>query len=228
MKRSRSCNQARLSVQSIMSRMSRPHSHRAGYTLIEIAFASFIIGVAFLALVGLGRLAVQGAVDAENDTRSALLAEDVFATLRSVSDSLCATGGPAAWASFWLTFTETNGVPVPFQTATNIPAGYVDVASSTGYDTPSLYGDGTITRLAFVDTRGIRQWSAQLQITATARNALYADAEHEYATGAEPHVNVVSLTLHVWPNAYDRHERSRSFLTYISYQGLHHGHVVED
>jgi type II secretory pathway pseudopilin PulG len=209
---------------STLSILSRPRSRRAGYTLIEIAFASLIIGVAFLALIGLGRLAVQGAVDAENDTRSALLADDVFATLRGFSDTLCATGGPSAWASFWMAFTETNGVSVPFQTATNIPARYED--ATTG-DAPLLYGDGTVTRLGFVDAVGTPQWTAQIQITATAYNALYVDAESECFTGPATNVNLVAVTLHIWPNAFDRRERSRSFLTHIPYQGLHHGRVVE-
>lgn len=212
-----------VSMMSKISTLSRSRRRRAGYTLIEIAFASLIIGVAFLALIGLGRLAVQGAVDAENDTRSALLADDVFATLRGFSDTLCATGGPSAWASFWMAF--TNDVPVPFQTATNIPAGYVDVAT-TG-DAPLLYGDGTVTRLAFVDEFGTRQWTAQIQITATAYNAFYVDAESEYVTGPATNVNLIAVTLHIWPNAFDRRERSRSFLTHIPYQGLHHGRVVE-
>ena len=209
---------------STLSILSRPRSRRAGYTLIEIAFASLIIGVAFLALIGLGRLAVQGAVDAENDTRSALLADDVFATLRGASDTLCATGGPSAWASFWMAFTETNGVSVPFQTATNIPARYED--ATTG-DAPALYGDGTVTRLALVDAVGIRQWTAQIQITATTLNALHMGAAYDYVTGPAENVNLVTVTLHIWPNAFDRRERSRSFLTFIPYQGLYHGHVVE-
>jgi hypothetical protein len=215
---------------SIISILSRSRSPRTGHTLIEIAFASLIIGVAFLALIGLGRLAVQGSVDAENDTRSALLADDVFATLRGVSDTLCATGGPSAWASFWLAFTATNGVSVPFQTATNIPAGYVDAASAdplTINDAPRLYGDGTVTRLAFVDEFRTRQWTAQMQITATATNALYMGADYEYLTGPGSNANLVTVTLHIWPNAFDRRERSRSFLTFIPYQGLSHGHVVE-
>ena len=211
-----------LSILSTLSILSRPRRRRAGYTLIEIAFASLIIGVAFLVLIGLGRLAVQGSVDAENDTRSALLADDVFATLRGTSDTLCATGGPSAWASFWSTF--TNGAFVPFPTSTNIPARYVDV---TTYGTPLLYGDGTVTRLAFVDEFGTRQWTAQIQITATAYNALYVDAESECFTGPATNVNLVTVTLHIWPNAFDRRERSRSFLTFIPYQGLHHGRVVE-
>ena len=212
----------RKSILSTLSILSRPRRHRAGYTLIEIAFASLIIGVAFLALIGLGRLAVQGAVDAENDTRSALLADDVFATLRGASDTLCATGGPSAWASFWSTF--TNGAFVPFPTATNIPARYVDV---TTYGTPLLYGDGTVTRLAFVDEFETRQWTAQIQITATATNALHMGAAYDYVTGPATNVNLVTVTLHIWPNAFDRRERSRSFLTFIPYQGMHHGHVVE-
>ncbi|MBM4162873.1 MAG: hypothetical protein FJ222_00270 [Lentisphaerae bacterium] len=211
--------------------VSRSRRRRAGYTLIEIAFASLIIGVAFLALIGLGRLAVQGAVDAENDTRCALLADDVFTTLRGVSDTLCASGGPSDWAAFWLAFTTTDGVSIPFQTATNIPAGYVDAVSVdplTINDTPRLYGDGTVTRLAFVDTHRTRQWTAQLQITATATNALYIGADYEYVTGPATNVNLVAVTLHIWPNAFDRRDRSHSVLTFIPYQGLNHGRVVED
>jgi hypothetical protein len=213
-----------ISMMSKISTLSQSRRRRAGYTLIEIAFASLIIGVAFLALIVLGRLAVQGAVDAENDTRSALLADDVFATLRGFSDTLCATGGPSAWASFWMAF--TNGVPVPFQTATGLPAEYLALDAPMG-DDPLLFGDGTVTRLGFFDESLTPQWTAQIQITATALNALYVDAESECFTGPATNVNLVTVTLHIWPNAFDRRERSRSFLTFIPYQGLYHGHVVE-
>ncbi len=230
----------RESILSIMSTLSTSSQlsrrSRAGYTLIEIAFASFVVGVAFLALVGLGRLAVQGAVDAENDTRSALLAEDVFATLRGYSDTLCATGGPSAWAAFWVAFTDeaSESAPtIPFQTAAGIPVGYTDIDSLDGSPPvpPVLAGDGTTTRLAVVNSAGglyVTQWTTQFSITASATNALYMGEAEEYVTGAVSNVSLVTLTLHVWPNAYDRRERSRSFLTYLPYQGLHHGNVVAD
>lgn len=210
-------------------------SARAGYTLVEIAFASFVMGVAFLALVGLGRLAVQNAVDAENDTRSALLAEDIFATLRSFSDTLCATGGPVTWASFWISFTNGTEI-VPFQIADEkdkTSARYVDADLGVAPPTPWIYGNGTNTCVKFinpvgVDNSGVSQWTAQFSLSVVATNALYdAYGGREFITGPVSNVTLVTISLHIWPSAYGRSERSRSFYTHIPYKGLHHGQVVE-
>lgn len=207
-------------------------SARAGYTLVEIAFASFVVGVAFLALVGLGRLAVQNAVDAENDTRSALLAEDIFATLRSTNNTISATGGPTAYTTFWINFTNGTEI-VLFQTAgedTETSAHYIDAEPYVTETTPWIYGNGTITRLKFVNPiagSDVPQWTAQFSLSAQATNVLYNGAADEYITGPATNLTLASVTLRIWPSAYDRRERSRSFFTHIPYQGLTHGRVVE-
>ena len=75
-----------------------------GFTLIEVTLATVVIGMGLLAVFGLGQLALRNAKATEDDTRAAMLAEDVFASLRTVSENLCASKDPPAWTKFWTDF----------------------------------------------------------------------------------------------------------------------------
>jgi len=212
--------------------------HQAGYTLVEIAFASFVVGVAFLALIGLGRMALRNAGEAENDTRAAMLAEDVFGTLRGLSDTLCATGGPSAWSAFWSEFADEGGPGVVFQTAGDeARLSYIEVDGSG--TAPLIYGDGrrsSIEAVNFSDSmKLVPQWTAQFELGATPTNPFYGaltrdnetNDEYEFITGPESNITFVTLSLHIWPNAFDKRERSRSFFTHIPFKGLYHGQPVQ-
>ncbi|MGI6496255.1 MAG: type IV pilus modification PilV family protein [Kiritimatiellia bacterium] len=109
------------------------HRSRAAFTLIELALAVFVTGVAVLGVFGLLRLGVGASTEAEDELRAALFAEDVFTTLRVYSDAmldvrdtnrwqkLCAESGleldpesPTLFSDFWAALAEwegQNGMP---------------------------------------------------------------------------------------------------------------------
>ncbi len=86
--------------------LSRNH----GFTLIEIALSALVIGLGILALFSLARVAVQSSSEAEDEVRTALFAENVFASLRAASAELQRSGDTNAWPRFWSEFSagETN------------------------------------------------------------------------------------------------------------------------
>jgi Tfp pilus assembly protein PilV len=83
---------------------------RRAFTLVEVTLAVVVLALGILALLGLGHLAMNNAKSLEDDTRAAMLAEDLFATLRAHSETLCVSNNPALWGSFWAAFAagETN------------------------------------------------------------------------------------------------------------------------
>ncbi len=92
---------------------------RRAFTLVEVTLAVVVLSLGILALLGLGHLAMNNARSLEDDTRAAMLAEDIFATLRAHSETLCASNNPARWAAFWSAFaaSETN-LPITLAHAT--------------------------------------------------------------------------------------------------------------
>jgi hypothetical protein len=81
----------------------------------------------------------------------------------------------------------------------------------------------------------LRQWTAQFSLAATPTNSFYGvfggggktDDDYEFITGPESNITFVTLSLHIWPNAFDKRERSRSFFTHIPFKGLYHGQPVQ-
>lgn len=76
----------------------------SGFTLVEVALASLIIGLGILTLFGLARIGTQSAAEAEDETRAALFAENVFGALEAVNTTLNATHDPAGWSQVWQAF----------------------------------------------------------------------------------------------------------------------------
>ena len=74
---------------------------RRGFMLIELAVASFVIGVAVLALVAVLHVGQRAATDSDGATRAALFADDVFTTLRLMNDRAAADPDPEVWAELW-------------------------------------------------------------------------------------------------------------------------------
>ena len=93
-------------------------SDQAGFTLMETALALLVIGLAFLTLMGLGRSGLESVRDSNNDTRSAVMAEAVFETLRNYNrlfheQSMNGTNY-MTWAQIWQkALTEENYFPFP-------------------------------------------------------------------------------------------------------------------
>lgn len=74
---------------------------RSAFTLIELALAALVVGIGLMALITLGRNAMQTALQVEDERRAAALAEDLFATLRSASSFVLQMGGYGDCTNFW-------------------------------------------------------------------------------------------------------------------------------
>ena len=72
-----------------------------GFMLIELAVASFVIGVALLALAAILHLGQRAATDSDAATRAALFADDAIATLRLLNDRAATDPDPEAWTRLW-------------------------------------------------------------------------------------------------------------------------------
>lgn len=94
-----------------------------------------VISLGLLALFGLGRLALRNAQTLEDETRSAMLAEDIFASIRTVSETLCASNNPGVWAEFWCAFRDGQ-TPLPLQLST--------ATSFQNRNNSDVWGNGSI------------------------------------------------------------------------------------
>lgn len=112
---------------------------QGAFTLIELAMASFLAGVALVSIVALLGAGNRAATEAEGAIRASLFARDAFATLRLLNDR--AANDPDninAWFDFWSDCQD--GVAI---TQTTSFASGVWVGDSTdGY--PSLILDGAV------------------------------------------------------------------------------------
>lgn len=74
---------------------SRPHSAVAGaFSLVEVVLAIGVISFALVAIIGLFPVASRTAVESQRETRAALIAQQIFADLRSAegTDRFVVTG----------------------------------------------------------------------------------------------------------------------------------------
>ncbi len=74
---------------------------RRGFMLIELAVASFVIGVALLALAAILHLGQRAATDSDAATRAALFADDAIATLRLLNDRAASDPDAETWSKMW-------------------------------------------------------------------------------------------------------------------------------
>ncbi len=75
---------------------------RRGFMLIELAVASFVIGVAVLALAAIIHLGQRAATDSDASTRAALFADDALSTLRLMNDRAATDPDPEVWNKMWI------------------------------------------------------------------------------------------------------------------------------
>ena len=74
---------------------------RRGFMLIELAVASFVIGVAVLALAAILHLGQRAATDSDAATRATLFADDALSTIRLMNDRAATDSDPDAWYDLW-------------------------------------------------------------------------------------------------------------------------------
>jgi len=177
-----------------------------GFTLVEVALATLVISLGLLALVGLGRLAAQNAKEAEDDTRAAWLADDIFATLRATNDVLNAANNPAAWAAFWGAFAaNSSGGSVVMSPAPGFTNAYSNVIQGNAQEcTYALVSCGS---------PAIKEWSARYSITIS--NACQNLTEAISSTINDE----AQVTLHIRPGTSDPGAASRTFYTHFTEHG---------
>ena len=82
-----------------------------GFTLVELAMASFLVAVGLLAVFALLRRGIDTEGFSEEEIRETLFAETAFATLRAAADQASATG---TWTNFWDDIEAgTTNLPLP-------------------------------------------------------------------------------------------------------------------
>ena len=165
-----------------------------------------VIGIGLLTLFGLGQLALHNAKAMEDDTRSAMLAEDIFASLRTVSENLCDSNNPAAWSGFWSDFADGQ-TPLPIN---------LSVASSFSnqFDN-TVWGDGrtcTNDLWSIPANRGVTnaipEWNARYWMDIALTNL-----------PAASDTNLVRVTLHIVPGFTGEPGEARSFYTHFTEHG---------
>jgi type II secretory pathway pseudopilin PulG len=190
-----------------MKHAFHPPSRRAGFTLVELALTALVIGLGLLAVLGLGRLGMQAAVDTETDARCALLADDILATLRTASDDVCRTGGPSAFVVFWETLQNDASAGV------NFPAAG-EPAMTNRLD-GVIKGGGASSRAQFTAltplSDPVDEWSAQFWLSIELESTLSARTNE---------ANQVQLSLNIRPDAYGMQGAARTFYTHIQARTL--------
>jgi Tfp pilus assembly protein PilV len=183
-------------------------AHSEGFTLIEVTLAAVVISMGLLALFGLGHFALRNAKAAEDNTRAALLADDVFASLRAVSENLCASNNPAAWTAFWTDFAAGS---------TNLPLQLSTAASFSNRSDNAVWGNGRVcTNNLFsrpeIHRAGLTplpEWSARYWMDIALTNQMAGAGE----------TNLVRVTLHVVPGLSGDPGESRAFYTHFAEHG---------
>jgi len=183
-------------------------SPTSAFTLVEVALAALVISLGLLALVGLGRLAMQNAKDAEDDTRAAWLADDVFATLRATNDVLCAANDPGAWAAFWSSFTN-NGASIVLTPAPGFSNAFSNAILGNGQENTNV--------VCSCGTPAITEWSACFSLDTLLTNSYSAISVQDAALTHTP--NELRVTLHVRPGAYHTNALPRTFYTHFTEHG---------
>ncbi len=169
---------------------------RRGFMLIELAVASFVIGVAVLALAAILHLGQHAATVSDGTTRAALFADDVLATLRLLNDRAAADEDPDAWPTLWkelvdgVVITQLTGfasnVWMPDQTK-SLPCIDTSPGVHTNFWCPTRVspagGDADLVRADFA----LRY----------ALNIVPSDETEDTGRGSE-RPRYCAVTLHVW------------------------------
>ncbi len=193
-----------------------PRAARA-FTLIELALAVFVLGMAVLALYSLARLGVRAATEAEDETRAALFADDVFTTLGIYADHYRRSGrttNELTWVGFWQQVQQ--GQPLP-------------VAAWDYWQRPD---DGKV-QLSFQvadDVRTNVHRSVNLRAPDDDAFAAVPECGFQYRLGVqlppfgdEPPsawTNSVRVTLHVWSGQFRRNPEPFTFYTHFADSGV--------
>ncbi len=192
--------------------------HR-GFMLIELAVASFVIGVAVLALAAVLHVGQRAATESDGDTRTALFADDVIATLRLLNDRAATDPDPETWSKLWATLDPHNGGTVITQ-LTGFASGVWE-ADQAG-DLPRIdTSHGVHTnfwcpaRLASENDDAADLVRADFAL----RYAIASQAGERMDIGDRVEPRYYSVTLHVWNGLSVAADAGGTFFAVFSNQG---------
>lgn len=189
----------------------KPSTCNLGFTLIELALSVFVMGVAILGIFGLSRLGLDAAAEAEDETRAAMFADDVFTTLRLYSDAMRSTND-TDWIEFWENI-DTNEFAV---------AG-CDFWQDRDGDPLTVIVDGELHTNEFysVDIRDEGdKFAAIPEYALHYRVRVAMPPFSEYETGEYSPSNAVRVSINVWNGGARRRPDAYTFYTHFVDGGL--------
>jgi len=197
-------------------------ARRRGFMLIELAVATFVVGVALVALLALARTGQRAAMDAENEARAAAFADEVFTTLRLYSARTAEDEDPNAWMIFWADL--AHGAALTNLVGTT--EGFWRRDSQDALEHLAVYGDGEV-RTNFwrsssydviTDSKSPADTDYALQYSLYLSTPTAGGGELSYAmTNAPP--AAISATLHVWNGAFRTSASSYTFYAVFGNMG---------
>ena len=194
-----------------------------GFMLIELAVASFVIGVAVLALAAVLHLGQRAATESDADTRATLFAADAIATLRLLNDRAATDPDPEAWANLWAQIDPNDKTH---------PGGTI-ITQFTGFASDVWQADRPDDLPCLDTSRGVHTnfWCPARLVseTAGAANSVRADFALRYALGiqageyhdvgdrTEP--RYYAVTLHVWNGLSVAADEGSTFFAVFANEG---------
>ena len=188
--------------------------------LIELAVASFVIGVAVLALAAILHLGQRASTDSDVSTRAALFADDALATLRLMNDRAATDQDPEQWARLWARL-DPNSLNSRGGWARNVNwvnpesmnSGGTIITQLTGFASEVWVPDGNDSLPSLDTSAGVHTnfWCpASVKPEGSGANFVRADFALRYAIGITPSDETedtgrgyalpryFAVTLHVW------------------------------
>ena len=169
---------------------------RRGFMLIELAVASFVIGVAVLALAAVIHLGQRAAMDSDASTRAALFADDALTTLRLLNDRAASDPDDDAWNQMW---SELSDGAVITQLTGFASEVWVPDGSDSLPCLDTSYGVHTnFWCPAGVKRRGDEADFVRADFALRYAVTIESSAEKEKARGDSERPRYYAVTLHVW------------------------------
>jgi hypothetical protein len=191
--------------------------------LIELAVAAMVIAIGLLALLGLAHIGERAVADAENETRAALFADEIFTTLRLYSDQVSTHADHQGWLDFW---TRVSKGELIFPVAMN--PDEMDRLEDTDWRqwglSPTLVADGTgldaqihTNVWAFEEDQSVPDFAFQYRLMIS--RPISGGGVPFLQPGDSFPTNTVWATLHVWNGKHRRHAEPFTFYTHFGDPG---------
>lgn len=185
--------------------------------LIEIAVASFVIGVCLLALLAVARTGQQAATEGGNEMRATLFAQDAFTTLRLFSDRAGTDEDPAAWTNFWIGLSNGKALEqFPGFIAVGDSDEDIPYRCKTGERPPSLNGDGNVHTNIWRTARFSNHDELDPFFDHAVQYRLVIPGYGEENKFSSQHIQI---SLHVWNGLYRDHPETFTFFRIFTNPG---------